>query len=144
MRLPLRAALVALTSLATQGCAQTPAACAFTGPTVFPELEAAKAAFLTGDYAGFIALAGVMMPDVDGAALMAGIAEAVPGGFAACTTVIQREDVGGFVQEVSLYQLPDGNGPISLYLQSALVDGKRVILQFTFDSGLAVVLEKLR
>jgi hypothetical protein len=142
MSLALRLALL-LSCMASQGCTQTAPACAFTGPTVFPELETAKAAFLAGDYAGFVALAGVMMPNVDGGALMAGITEAVPDGFATCTTVIQREDVGGFVQEVSLYQLPEGQGPISLYLQSALVDGKRVILQFTFDSALSAVLEKL-
>jgi hypothetical protein len=143
MSLALRIALV-LTSIASQGCTQTVPACAFTGPTVFPEMETAKAAFLAGDYPGFFALAAAQMPNTDGVALMAGITEAVPSGFASCTTVVQREDVGGLVQEITLFQLPEGKGPISVYVQSALIDGQRVILQFSFDSTLGNVLEKLR
>ncbi len=143
MSVSLRLALI-LTSIATQGCTQTVPSCAFTGPTVFPEMEAAKAAFLAGDYDGFFAQAAAQMPNTDGVALMAGITQAVPDGFASCTTVVQREDVGGLVQEITLFQLPEAKGPISVYVQSALIDGQRVILQFSFDSTLANVLEKLR
>ncbi len=132
-----------LCGLGSAGWAQTPA-CGFTGPTIFPELEAAEAAFVAGDYPGFFALAGAMMPNVDGTALMAGISDAVPGGFVSCTTIIQREDVGGFVQEVTIFDLPDQKGPISLYLQSAFVNGERQVMQFSFDSALGPVLEKLR
>jgi hypothetical protein len=133
-----------LSCIAGQSAAQTTPACAFTGPTVFPEMEAAKAAFLAGDYPGFFALAAAQMPNADGVALMAGITEAVPDGFASCTTVVQREDVGGLVQEITLFQLPEGKGPISVYVQSALINGQRVILQFSFDSTLSDVLEKLQ
>jgi hypothetical protein len=143
MPLMFRIAFV-LSCLASQGCTQTVPACAFTGPTVFPEMETAKVAFLAGDYAGFFALAAAQMPNTDGVALMAGIAEAVPDGFASCTTVVQREDVGGLVQEITLFQLPEGKGPISVYVQSALIDGQRVILQFSFNTSLDAVLEKLR
>ncbi|NJM84608.1 MAG: hypothetical protein HC844_21190 [Tabrizicola sp.] len=139
----LRLAFV-LSCIASQGCTQTTPACSFTGPTVFPEMETAKAAFLTGDYQGFFGLAAAQMPNTDGVALMAGITEAVPDGFASCTTVVQREDVGGLVQEITLFQLPEGKGPISVYVQSALIDGQRVILQFSFDTTFANVLEKLR
>ncbi len=139
----LRAAVI-VCCIASPGCTQTTPACAFTGPTVFPELEAAKTAFLGGDYAGFFALAAAQMPNEDGVALMAGIAEGVPDGFESCATVVQREDVGGLVQEITLFQLPGGQGPISLYVQSALINGQRVILQFSFDSTLGKVLEKLR
>ncbi len=143
MSLTLRVAFI-LSCIASQGCTQTTPACAFTGPTVFPEMETAKAAFLAGDFAGFFAQAAAQMPNTDGVALMAGITQAVPDGFASCTTVLQREDVGGLVQEITLFQLPEGNGPISVYVQSALIDGQRVILQFSFDSTLANVLENLR
>lgn len=143
MSLTLRVAFM-LSCIASPGCTQTTPTCAFTGPTLFPEMEAAKAAFLAGDYPGFFALAAAQMPGTDGVALMAGITGAVPDGFASCTTVLQREDVGGLVQEITLFQLPEGNGPISVYIQSALIDGKRVILQFSFDSTLANVLQNLR
>jgi hypothetical protein len=139
--LPLSIFITAL-SLTTAGAQDL--ACAFTGPTIFPELEAVEAAFLTGDYAGFAALIRASIPSLDEAAITSGVAQAVPGGFESCTTVIQREDVGGLVQEVTLFELPDGKGTISLYLQSALVKGERKITQFSFDGTLTAVLEKLR
>jgi hypothetical protein len=135
---------VLLTCLATGVQAQSEPVCDFTGPTLFPELEEAKAAFLAGDYDGFFALSAAQMPTVDGTELMAGITQAVPDGFTGCTTVVQREDAGGFVQEVTVFQLPDDKGMIGLYLQSALIDGERAILQFTFNSTLDETLEKLR
>jgi hypothetical protein len=143
MSVSLRAALV-LCCLASPGAAQITPACAFTGPTVFPEMEAAKAAFLAGDYPGFFTLVGELMPNTDGTALMAELAASVPDGFASCTTIAQREDVGGLVQEVTLFSLSDGQGYIGLYMQSALADGRRLVLQFSFNSTLTAVLDDLR
>ena len=119
-------------------------ACGFTGPTIFPELEALEAAMLKGDYSGFASLVQAAIPTIDGAGMMAGITEAVPTGFVSCTTIIQREDVGGFVQEISMFELPEGKGVITLYLQSALVNGERTLTQFSFDSALTKTLENLR
>lgn len=143
MSVPIRLGLV-LSCLATQACAQTAPACDFTGPTVFPEMEATKAAFLAGDFDKFLALSTADMPNAPDASVMKSLVDLVPDGFASCTTIVQREDVGGFVQEVSLFELPDGQGPISLYIRSALVDGQRRILQFTFNSTMSTVLDELR
>jgi hypothetical protein len=142
MSVSLRIAIV-LSCLASPGAAQVTPACAFTGPTVFPEMEAAKAAFRTGDYPGFFKLVGELMGDTDGTALMADLAASVPDGFESCTTIAQREDVGGLVQEVTLFSLSDGRGYIALHMQSALVDGRRVVLQFGFNSTLTKVLDDL-
>lgn len=131
--------LLAMTSACAQGLS-----CAFTGQTIFPELEGAEAAFLTGDYARFVGLAGAAMPQLDADALIAPLADAVPDGFASCSTVLQREDVGGLVQELTVFSAPEGAGLVVLYMQSALIDGNRRILQFSFDSDLNKMLALLQ
>jgi hypothetical protein len=127
----------------TSACAQEPG-CAFTGTTVFPEMEAAEAAFLAGDYARFVSLMGAGMPQIDADALIAPLAAAVPDGFNSCTTVLQREDVGGLVQELTVFSAPEGAGLVVLYAQSALIDGTRSVLQFSFDSDLNKMLALLQ
>ncbi len=127
----------------TSACAQEPG-CSFTGQTIFPELEGAEAAFLAGDYTRFISLAGAGMPQLDNDALIAPLTEAVPNGFTSCTTMLQREDVGGLVQELTVFAAPEGAGLVVLYMQSALIDGSRRILQFSFDSDLNKMLALLQ
>jgi hypothetical protein len=136
------AGLLTLMSI-TGACAQEPS-CGFIGATIFPELEGAEAAFLAGDYDRFVGLVGSGMPGLDGQALMAPLVEAVPDGFATCTTILQREDVGGLVQELSLFSTADGAGLVVLYMQSALVGDARRILQFSFDSDLTKMLALLQ
>lgn len=136
------AAVLSLLSM-TSACAQEPS-CAFTGQTIFPELESAEAAFLAGDYAGFVTIAGAGMPQLDSDALIAPLAEAVPDGFTSCTTILQREDVGGLVQELTVFTAPEGAGIVVLYAQSALLDGSRRVLQFSFDSDLNKMLALLQ
>jgi hypothetical protein len=136
------AALLSILSM-TSACAQEPG-CSFTGPTIYPEIEAAEAAFLAGDYERFAGLASAGMPQLDSAALIAPLQQAVPNGFANCTTILQREDVGGLVQELTVFTAPEGAGLVVLYTQSALVDGSRRILQFSFDSDLNKMLLLLR
>ncbi|MGL4321711.1 MAG: hypothetical protein ACRCS3_12695 [Paracoccaceae bacterium] len=128
------AAALSLLSM-TSACAQEPG-CAFTGATIYPEIEAAEVAFLAGNYEGFVGLVAAGMPQLDAAALIAPLQEAVPNGFASCTTILQREDVGGLVQELTVFTAPEGAGLVVLYTQSALVDGSRRILQFSFDTDL--------
>ncbi|MGL5009572.1 MAG: hypothetical protein ACRC6I_06785 [Paracoccaceae bacterium] len=136
------AGLMTLLSM-TAACAQEPS-CAFTGTTIFPELEGAEAAFLAGDYDRFVSLAGAAMPQLDGAALTAPLAEAVPDGFSTCSTILQREDVGGLVQELTVFTTGDGAGIVVLYMQSALIGEGRRILQFSFDSDLNKMLALLQ
>ncbi len=140
---PFRLAAVLSLLAMTSACAQEPS-CAFTGQTIFPELEGAEAAFLAGDYARFVGLAGAAMPQLDADALIAPLADAVPDGFASCSTVLQREDVGGLVQELTVFSAPEGAGLVVLYMQSALIDGSRRILQFSFDSDLNKMLALLQ
>jgi hypothetical protein len=140
---PFRLASVLSLLCMTSACAQEPG-CAFTGPTIFPELELAEAAFLAGDYGRFVSLAAASMPQLDTEALIAPLSEAVPDGFSSCTTVLQREDVGGLVQELTLFAAPDGAGLVVMYMQSALIDGSRRILQFSFDSDLNKMLALLQ
>jgi hypothetical protein len=140
---PFRLAAVLSVLSMTSACAQEPS-CAFTGQTIFPELEAAEAAFLAGDYAGFVALAGAGMPQLDAEALIAPLTEAVPGGFTGCTTILQREEIGGLVQELTVFTAPEGAGLVVLYMQSALIDGSRRTLQFSFDSDLNKMLALLK
>lgn len=137
--------LAAILSLVTAASASAQGTgCAFTGTTVFPELEAAEVAFLGGEYAQFAGLIGAAMPQLDVEALIAPLSEAVPDGFASCTTVLQREDVGGMVQELTVFTVPDGAGLVVLYAQSALIDGTRRVLQFSFDSDLTKMLALLK
>jgi hypothetical protein len=136
------AAVLSLLSM-TSACAQEPG-CAFTGQTIFPELEGAEAAFLAGDYARFVSLAGAGMPQLDSDALIAPLTEAVPEGFSSCTTILQREDIGGLVQELTVFTAPEGAGIVVLYAQSALIDGSRRILQFSFDTDLNKMLALLK
>jgi hypothetical protein len=100
--------------------------------------------FLKGDYDGFFGFAGKAMTNADGTAFMAGITAAIPEGFSSCATIVQREDVGGMVQEVTMFQLAGHRGFINLYLQSALIDGQRVILQIIFDESTSAVMESLQ
>jgi hypothetical protein len=129
---------------ATACSAQTTPTCDFTGPTIFPEMETAKAFFLQGDFDGFFGFAGKGMPQAEGLALMESIATAVPDGFVSCSTVVQRQDVGGMVQEVTLFQRSEDQGFIGLYVQSALIDGQRVIMLIKFDSLISAVTESMQ
>lgn len=141
--LPFRLSAVLSLLCMTSACAQQPG-CAFTGPTIFPEIEGAEVAFLAGSYSGFVGLvaAGMAQPDAD--ALIAPLVEALPDGFTSCTTMLQREDVGGLVQELTVFTAPEGKGTVVLYLQSALIDGNRRVLQFSFDSDLNKMLALLQ
>jgi hypothetical protein len=139
----IRIALV-LSVLASQGSAQITPACAFTGPIIFPELESAKAAFLAGDYARFQELVGGMTADSDGNNWVTELAEQAPDGFSSCATVIQREDVGGFVQEITVFSTPDLIGAVTLHMQSAPINGQRLILSFAFNGKFVTALEELK
>ena len=141
--LPFRLAAVFSLLAMTSACAQEPS-CAFTGSTIFPEMEGAEAAFLAGDYVRFVGLVGAGMPQLDADGLIAPLTEAVPDGFATCTTVLQREDVGGLVQELTVFSAPEGAGLVVLYMQSAQIDGNRRVLQFSFDSDLNKMLALLQ
>jgi hypothetical protein len=136
------AAVLSLLSMTT-ACAQEPG-CTFTGQTIFPEIEGAEAAFLAGDYTRFVGLVGAGMAQADADALIAPLIEAVPNGFTSCTTILQREDVGGLVQELTVFTAPEGAGLVTLYMQSALIDGSRRLLQFSFDSDMNKMLALLQ
>lgn len=141
--LPFRLSAVLSLLCMTSACAQEPG-CAFTGPTIFPEIEAAEVAFLSGNYTGFVGLVGAGMAQADAEALIAPLIEALPDGFSSCTTVLQREDVGGLVQELTVFTAPEGKGLVTLYMQSALLEGGRRVLQFSFDSDLNKMLALLK
>ena len=101
------------------------APCTLNGVEPLPVLEAAKAALLKGKYHEFYRLATPYVPDARSQypALMGRLAELFPNGFPRCSTVLQRRDVGGMVQEITMFAIePPDTGMISIILTAVPFD----------------------
>lgn len=128
------------------GLAMAADGCPPEGLPAVPTFETAKAQFLTGDYKAFLDTASAYIPDAASKydSLFGQLAKALPNGFDHCLTVVQRRDPPGLVQEVVFYYPPGLDAPLSLYLMGAEVDGTVKILEFTYDTTLGNVMDKLR
>ncbi|SMO37150.1 hypothetical protein [Paracoccus laeviglucosivorans] len=123
------------------------APCALNGTEPVAVHEAAKADFLAGRFEAFFQAATPLVQDRDAKfdEVMGPLARLIPDGFAECSTVMQRRDTGGLVQEVSLFKLkPPGSGHLSLLLTSAPVEGEQKIAFFRYNDQISQVLEAVR
>ncbi len=120
--------------------------CPPAGMPAVPTFETAKGQFLSGDFKGFLDTASTYIPDAANQfdSLFGQLATLLPNGFERCVTVAQRRDAPGLIQEIVFYYPPGLNAPLSLYLMGAEVDGEVKILEFTYDSTLGNVMDKLR
>ncbi len=84
------------------------------------------------------------MPSVEYQPLFGQLEAMVPQGFDGCTTIVQRVDTGGMVQEVTIFNMPNNAGPLSLYMVAAPIDGKLTPLLFNYNSAVDEVLDKMR
>lgn len=126
--------------------AQEPA-CALNGVEPVPVMEKAKAAFLHGRYREFYQVATPYVPDAHKKypELMGPLAELFPDGFPNCSTVLQRRDAGGMVQEVTMFGLePPKTGMLSIILTSVPFKDDPEIISFVFNTAIGPVLDELR
>jgi len=137
----LRSLLIAATLAAGPALAQSE--CPPEGGIQVPLLETAKQDFLTGDYRGFHEKITTVIRNTDYDELFNPLIVSVPDGFSTCSTILQRVETGGMVQEVILYQLPGGT-TLGVYLMAGPVDGRMHVLSFQFSTAIGDVLEKLR
>ena len=145
--LPLTAMLVG----ALMGAQVLPAtaaepACALNGVPPVPVLEAAKAHFLRGEYAQFYRIATPFVSDAEAryGEVMGQLPVLFQGGFTDCSTVLQRREAGGMVQEMTLFAVrPPGHGIMSLLLTSAPLGGEEKVIFMTFSSQMSSVMEEL-
>ena len=144
MKAILPAALAAF-CLSAPAMAQEPV-CAMADAVPVPELEPAKQAFLTGEFDDFLTLATPLMKSSRESLEepIARMKEHFPDGFESCQTILQRRDAGGFVQEISTFDFPGSDFPMSLILQAAPVRGELGIVSFTFNTKIGGVLGELR
>lgn len=108
-----------------------------------PLFEAAKQDFLKGDYRGFHQKITTVIKNTDYDKLFNPLIVGAPNGFSTCSTILQRVETGGMVQEVVLYMLPGGT-TLGVYLMGGPVDGQMHVLSFQFSTAIGDVLEKLR
>ncbi|MEM7320982.1 MAG: hypothetical protein AAF408_18405 [Pseudomonadota bacterium] len=111
--------------------------------TKFELLEGAKFDFLTGDYKAFHAKVSVVISGLDYEKLFNPLILGAPEGFGACTTVLQRVETGGMVQEVVLFEMPNGV-PLGVYMLVAPVRGELQFLSFKFSTSIGDVMDELR
>ena len=120
--------------------------CALNGVQPVPVLETAKAHFLKGEYPEFCRIATPFLSDAEARyrELFQQMAELFKGGFTDCSTVLQRREAGGMVQELTLFSIrPPGRGVMSLLMTTApLKEGEKVVFM-SFNTQLARVMEQL-
>lgn len=132
--------------LGAAGADPAPSPCALNGAAPVPALEAAKAHFLKGEFAQFYRVATPLVPDAEDryAEVIGKLPELFSGGFSSCSTVLQRRDQGGMVQEVTLFTVrPPNSGMMSLLLTSAPIDGEETVIFMNFSSQMSRVLEQV-
>ena len=109
-------------------------------------LEHAKSAFLSADYREFVTIAGPYFPDLDENFndYFGQIQIVFPNGFDRCETVLQRRESPGFHQDLIFYFPKGSPAPMALLLIAAEVDGKTVLVEFTYNTSISDVLSDLK
>ncbi len=110
-----------------------------------PLFEAAKTAFFKTDYRAFAGLVDDYIPNMDTQfdALFGPLEVFEPRGFDRCRTVLQRREDPSFAQDIVLFFPRGGNTPMALHIAGAKVDGEFRVLEFTYNSSVSAVLDKL-
>lgn len=141
-------AALALTGLFAAGAARADEPpCALNGVEPVPVIEQAKAAFLRGDYREFYRAVTPYVPDAreQFPTLMGPVAMLFPDGFLHCSTILQRRDAGGMVQEITMFQVPaPETGAVSIILTTAPFKDEPEVIAFVFNSAIGPVLDELR
>lgn len=111
-----------------------------------PLFEKAKTAFFEGDYQRFSDLMGPYFLDIHYRydELFGPIDASFNGAWASCETVLRRYEEPGFKQELILYFDDEIDGPMTVLLIGAEVDGQLQMIEFWYDTSISVVLEGLR
>ena len=109
-----------------------------------PAFEAAKRAFLDGDYHRFYSIATPMVPNADEKrdGLMGGLVSALPDGFKGCWTIAERYESPGLYQDVSFFDT--GGGPLGLYMMGTVFRDEIIVMQFSFSDSATDALDELR
>ncbi len=107
--------------------------------------EAAKTAFLKTDYRAFAGLVDDYIPNIDAQfdQLFGPLDVFEPRGFSQCRTVLQRREAPSFAQEIVFFYPRGSNTPLALHMVGSEVDGVFRVLEFTYDTSVSAVLDKL-
>lgn len=131
--------LIAATFCAMPALAEGPV-CALAQGTAIPEIEALNALVLAAKFDEVTAALSVRMgglaPD-----LLDALAAAYPQPFTSCTTLVQRGEDGGLVQEIVVFE---GTLPLFVYWVSGPMGGEIGPLSFNMNSNFAEVLQSLQ
>lgn len=131
--------LIAATFCALPAFADVPV-CALAEGTAIPEIEALNALVLAAKFDEVTQALSVRMgglaPD-----LLAGVAAAYPQPFTSCTTLVQRTEIGGLVQEIVVFE---GAQPLFVYWVSGPLSGEIGPLSFNMNSTFGEVLQSLQ
>lgn len=135
--------ILCLSLLATPGLAREPV-CTMNGAASLSVPGQAKAVFLAGRYDDFHENAASLATNREGrmTQMMGPLQNLFPKGFDGCEVVMQRRDICGLVQEVSLFKVPEPrSGYLSLLLTMARLDGQRRLGYVSYNDQIAQVLE---
>ena len=116
--------------------------CPATGGVEVPLFEGAKVDFLAGDYRAFHDKATSVISGTEYETLFNPLIVGAPKGFKSCTTILQRIETGGMVQEIVLFDT--GGTPVSLYLMGAEMSGRMHVLSFRYSTSIGDVLGTVR
>jgi hypothetical protein len=115
--------------------------CAPEGGEVIAEIEAMNQMVLANDMAGYVAaIKGYIGVDVT--ASIEQVAQVFTEGFEGCTTIAQRFDTGGMVQNVVVYH--GKVGPLFGYWQFYAKDGGFALLTFNLNTDITAIMADLR
>ncbi len=110
------------------------------GATI-PEVEAMNQMLLDLDFNGFAATVKQQV-GTDISASMPGAAELFAKGFIGCTTVVQRRDIGGLVQ--NLVYFDSSVGPLFVYWRVVPVGAAHRLISFSVNTDMDKVFDHLQ
>ncbi len=117
------------------------AGCALEGGEPIAEIEELHQLLLDQEYPVFAERIQALT-NVSAGEGMQNVANAFPGGFQGCTTILQRRDVGGMVQSFVVFY--SASGPLFVYWWSATINGEFKVFNFYLNNEPSKVLERMR
>ena len=109
------------------------ATCSLGSAKLIPEVEVLNKLVLAADYDGLYAALHGRLPTLT-KSVLASLKAATPGPFTSCSTLIQREDNGSFVQAVVMFHRDDFI--VWSYWALGSFDGEFGILRFSLDTDI--------
>lgn len=136
--LPLVLTMAAATLGALPALAQN-AVCTLDGGAPVAEVEAVNALVREAKFDDLAAALSVVITGLAPDAFD-GLKGAYPAAFTSCTTLVQRQDLGGLSQHVVVFE---GANPLFVYWAAAPFQGKTGIISFNMDSTFGPIMEML-